>query len=149
MNTEITNNLNNEREIRTIIDLYANYADTKQTDKQVALFADDYKIEIYYDSTSDTPIQTIIGKENLKQLFIDSLSPFPKTMHFNGQSLIDINSDTEAEGIVYCRAYHYSKIDDTEKLMIAPIRYEDIYKKIDNKWYFLNRKLKVQWIENR
>ncbi len=135
--------------IRNIIDLYANYADTKQTDKQVALFADDYRIEIYYDSTSETPTQTVEGKDNLKQLFIDSLSPFPKTMHFNGQSLITIENETEATGIVYCRAYHYSKEGDTEKLMIAPIRYEDKYKLVDDNWVFAERKLKVQWVENR
>ena len=135
--------------IRNIIDLYANYADTKQTDKQVALFADDYKVEIYYDSTSETPTQTVEGKDNLKQLFIDSLSPFPKTMHFNGQSLITIENETEATGIVYCRAYHYSKEGDTEKLMIAPIRYEDKYKLVDDNWVFAERKLKVQWVENR
>lgn len=135
--------------IRTIIYLYANYADTKQTDKQVALFADDYKLAIYYDSTSDTPTQVVEGKDNLKKLFIDSLSPFPKTMHFNGESLITIENETEATGIVYCRAYHYSKDGDIEKLMIAPIRYEDKYVKIDKNWFFLERKLKVQWVENR
>ncbi len=141
--------MSNKKQIRTIIDLYANYADTKQTDQQVALFADDFTLEIYYDSTSDTPTQVVEGKENLKQLFIASLSPFPKTMHFNGQSLITMLNENEAEGIVYCRAYHYSKDGDTEKLMIAPIRYEDTYKKVDGQWLFAKRKLKVQWVENR
>lgn len=145
MNTNTTD----QEAIRTIIDLYANYADTKQTDKQVALFSDDYRLETYYDSTSETPSQIIEVKDNLKQLFLDSLSPFPKTMHFNGQSIITLKSDTEAEGILYCRAYHYSKEGDTEKLMIAPIRYEDKYKKVDGKWLFAERKLKVQWMENR
>ena len=141
--------MSNKKQIRTIIDLYANYADTKETDKQVALFADDFTLEIYYDSTSETPTQTVEGKENLKQLITASLSPFPKTMHFNGQSLITMVNENEAEGIVYCRAYHYSKDGDTEKLMIAPIRYEDIYKKVDGQWLFAKRKLKVQWVENR
>ncbi|WP_020560102.1 nuclear transport factor 2 family protein [Thiofilum flexile] len=145
----LLNQLHDEKEIRTIIDLYANYADTKQTDKQVALFSDDCKVKIYYDSTSDIPTQVIEEKESLKQLIIASLSPFPKTMHFNGQSIINMVSDTEATGIVYCRAYHYSKEGDTEKLMIAPIRYEDQYKKSEGRWYFAERKLIVQWIENR
>jgi len=149
MKTEIINNLNAEKEIRLLIDLYANYADTKQTDKQVALFTDNYKVEIYYDSTAATPTQTVEGKENLKQLFINSLSPFLKTMHFNGQSIIKITSETTATAIVYCRAYHYSKEGETEKLMIAPIRYEDKFENINDQWYFSERKLKVQWTENR
>lgn len=135
--------------IREIVDNYAFCADTKEADKQVALFADDYKLEVFYDSTSPTPTQTVLGKDNLKQLFLDSLSPFAKTMHFNGQSNVTFKSETEAEGIVYCRAYHYNNINNEEKLMIATIKYLDQYKKLDDKWFFAERKLLVQWTENK
>lgn len=149
MSIDKVNGMLEEKQIRTIIDLYANYADTKQTDKQIALFSDDFQLEIYYDSTSDIPTQTINDKENLKQVVSASLSPFPKTMHFNGQSIINFLSENEAEGIVYCRAYHYSKDGEAEKLMIAPIIYEDNYKKVGEQRLFTKRELKVQWIENR
>lgn len=135
--------------IRELVDSYAFFADAKDTDHQVALFTDDYKLEVFYDSTSPTPTQTIVEKSNLKQLFLDSLSPFAKTMHFNGQASVSFNSETEAEGIVYCRAFHYNNIDNVEKLMIATIKYLDKYKKIDNKWFFAERKLLVQWMENK
>ncbi|MDO5614698.1 MAG: nuclear transport factor 2 family protein [Cruoricaptor ignavus] len=148
MNPQILEQLNDKTAIRELIDLYANYADTKQTEKQAALFTDDYTVALYYDSTSETPTQTVTGKDNLKQLFIDNLSPFPKTMHLNGQSIITLDDET-ASGIVYCRAYHQSIADGKEQFMIAAIRYEDEYRKANGKWYFQSRKLLVQWIENR
>jgi len=140
--------MENRLAIRELVDNYAFFADAKETDKQVALFADDYKLEVYYDSTSQIPTQTIQWKDNLKQLFVDSLSPFSKTMHFNGQSSVTFISDTEAEGIVYCRAFHYNNTDNQEKLMVASIKYEDKYKKSEDQWYFAERKLLVQWMEN-
>jgi hypothetical protein len=39
--------------------------------------------------------------------------------------------------------------DGVQKLMIAGIRYDDIMVKQDGKWLFVERKLKVSWIENR
>lgn len=149
MNEEKVNQLISERAIREIVDLYANHADTKQTDLQVSLFSDDYVLEVYYDSTSETPTQTITGKDNLKQLFLESLSPFSKTMHFNGQSIIELKNENEAEGTVYCRAYHQNTQNGTEQFMIAVIKYLDKYVRINEKWFFSERKLKVQWVENR
>ncbi len=158
MNFKNQNNMNTEEKItaienqfsiRELVDNYAFFADAKETDKQVALFADDYKLEVYYDSTSQIPTQTIHGKDNLKQLFVDSLSPFSKTMHFNGQSSVTFVSETEAEGLVYCRAFHYNNTNNQETLMVAAIKYLDKYKKNDDKWYFAERKLLVQWMENK
>lgn len=137
----------NRFSIRELVDNYAFFADIKETDNQVALFANDYKLEVFYDST--TPTQTVVGKDNLKQLFLDSLTPFAKTMHFNGQASVVFKSETEAEGIVYCRAFHYNNIDNVEKLMIATIKYLDKYKKLEDKWFFAERKLLVQWMENK
>jgi ketosteroid isomerase-like protein len=139
-----------ENEIRKIIDLYGNYADTKENEKQAALFTNDFTVEIYFDPTTDTPSQKVQGKENLKKLFADNLNPFIRTVHFNAQNIVTIKNENEAEGIVYCRAYHLSKEnDDTDKFMIAAIRYLDQYRKEEGKWYFSERKLMVQWIENR
>lgn len=149
MNEKILNELADKSAIRRIIDLYANYADTKELDKQVALFSDDCCVETCFDPASETPSQVIKGKVNLKNLIHETLSSFAKTMHFNGQSIIELKNENEAEGIVYCRAYHQSKQNEVEKYMIAPIRYLDKYKKVDGNWYFFERKLLVQWRENR
>jgi len=145
----MNNQVLDEKQIRKVIDLYAVYADEKETIRQVALFTDNYNFEVFYDSTSIEPTQSLSGKENLFQLFTESLSPFNKTMHFNGQSIIEFKSENEANGVLYCRAYHYNNIENTEKIMVAIIKYKDKFQKIDNEWYFSERKLYVQWIENR
>ena len=71
------------------------------------------------------------------------------TMHFNGQStVLQLNADT-ATGIAYCIAHHQTITDGVQKLMIANIRYHDSFVKQDGKWLFSERRLMVDWIENR
>jgi uncharacterized protein YneR len=69
-------------------------------------------------------------------------------MHFNGQSTAEPDGD-HASGVAYCLAHHV-KVDGSERsLMIAAIRYLDAYVKHDGIWYFSQRKLMVDWTENR
>ncbi|MCZ4244283.1 nuclear transport factor 2 family protein [Pedobacter punctiformis] len=59
-----------------------------------------------------------------------------------------MNGD-KATGIAYCMAHHLTMEDGKQKLMIAAIRYHDTFVKQNGKWLFAERKLLVDWIENR
>ena len=79
----------------------------------------------------------------------DNLNTYRTTMHFNGQStVLQLNDDT-ARGITYCIAHHQTIKDGTQKLMIANIKYHDSFVKQNGKWLFAERKLMVDWVENR
>lgn len=133
--------------IRKLVDSYAYCADTRNAQGQMSLFTEDTRFEVYYDPKSDTPSQVITNREDLFPVF-DNLNTYDTTMHFNGQSTVTIAND-HATGITYCMAHHLTKEEGVQKFMVAAIRYYDQFVKQDEKWLFSERKLLVDWIENR
>lgn len=133
--------------IRELIDQYAFCADTRDTKGQMALFTEDTNFEVYYDPKSETPSQVITKREDLLPVF-NNLNTYKSTMHFNGQSTVKLDGD-KATGITYCMAHHLTIEEHKQKLMIAAIRYHDNFIKQNDKWLFAERKLLVDWIENR
>ena len=133
--------------IRQLVDDYAYCADTRDAQGQMALFTEDTHFVVYMDAKSDTPSQVINKRADLFPVF-DNLNAYKATMHFNGQSSVKLNGD-KATGIAYCMAHHLTIEDEKQKLMIAAIRYHDIFVRQNGKWHFAERKLLVDWIENR
>ena len=133
--------------IRELVDRYAYCADTRDAQGQMDLFTEDTNFEVYYDPKSGVPSQVVSSKADLFPVF-DNLNSYNATMHFNGQSTIKLNGE-KATGIAYCMAHHLTLEDSQQKFMVAAIRYEDKFVKQDGKWLFAERKLLVDWIENR
>jgi hypothetical protein len=133
--------------IRELIDQYAFCADTRDAEGQMALFTDYTTFIVFMDAKAAEPTQVIGKRADLFPVF-DNLNTYRATMHFNGQSKVQLNGDT-ATGITYCIAHHQTIKVGVQKLMIAYIRYEDNFVKQNDKWLFAERKLLVDWIENR
>ena len=133
--------------IRELIDRYAFCADTRDAKAQAALFTENTKFIVYMDSKSSVPTQEINNRKDLAPVF-EALKAYDTTMHFNGQSAIKING-SKATGLTYCIAHHLNVEDGKQKFMIAAIRYIDTFEKLDNSWYFSERQLLVDWIENK
>lgn len=133
--------------IRELVDSYAYCADTRDAQGQMALFTEDTNFEVYYDPKSETPSQVVSSRADLFPVF-DNLNTYKTTMHFNGQNTVKLNGD-KATGIAYCMAHHLTIEDGKQKLMVAAIRYHDSFVRQNDKWLFAERKLLVDWIENR
>ncbi|WP_035353323.1 nuclear transport factor 2 family protein [Edaphobacter aggregans] len=133
--------------IRELVDAYAHCADRRDAKGQMALFTSDTHFVVYMDSKSDTPSRELHGRESLAPVF-DNLNTYKATMHFNGQSTVQLNGDS-ATGVSYCLAHHVTEQDGKRGLMIASIRYLDTFVKQEGAWYFSERKLLVDWIETR
>jgi hypothetical protein len=133
--------------IRELIDAYSFCADTRNIQGHMALFTKDTNFEVYMDEKIATPTQVVTGRKDLFPVF-DDLNQYFSTMHFNGQSTINVDGD-HATATTYCRAYHLKVPNGVQQLMIAGIRYYDTMVKQDGSWLFAERKLKVCWIENR
>jgi hypothetical protein len=56
---------------------------------------------------------------------------------------------TEQTGESYCIAHHLFTDDGERKLMVAHLRYDDVFVEIDGAWMFAERKLYVDWTETR
>jgi hypothetical protein len=134
--------------IRELIEAYAHCADRRDAKGQMALFTADTHFVVYMDSRNPTPSQELHSREALAPVFAD-LNQYDATTHFLGQSTIFTLTDDRATGEVYCLAHHVTADGGKRHLMIAAIRYLDTFVKIDGAWLFAERRLYVDWIEER
>jgi hypothetical protein len=95
-----------------------------------------------------TPSQELHSREALAPVF-DDLNKYVATMHFVGQSTILTLTDHHATGETYTLAHHLTAVGDSRSLMIAALRYADTFVKTDGTWLFAERRLYVDWIEQR
>ena len=134
--------------IRELVDAYAHCADRRDARGQMALFTEDTSFLVFMDPASAEPAQELHGRESLAPVF-DDLNRYVATMHFNGQSTVALDGD-RATGESYCLAHHLSVADDGQRtLMVASIRYLDVFAKQGGQWFFAERRLMVNWIDTR
>jgi len=146
--TEITPTEQADRlAIRELVDAYAHCADRRDAEGQKALFRDDTHFVVYMGGPGSEPTQALDGRESLTPVF-DDLNRYRATMHFNGQSTIELDGD-RATGESYCIAHHLFTEDGERKLMVAWLRYGDTFVKVDDGWLFAERNLYVDWTETR
>jgi hypothetical protein len=65
----------------------------------------------------------------------DAVKRYRATMHFNGQSTITLSGD-RATGESYCIAHHLFTDGGERKLMVAWLRYDDTFVRINEGWRF-------------
>lgn len=146
--TEITPTEQADRlAIRELVDAYAHCADRRDADGQKSLFTEDTHFVVYMGGQGSEPTQVLDGREALTPVF-DDLNRYQATMHFNGQSTVALDGD-RASGESYCIAHHLFTDDGERKLMIAWLRYADVFVKVDGDWLFAERNLYVDWTETR
>jgi ketosteroid isomerase-like protein len=134
--------------IRELVDAYAHCADRRDAKGQMALFTEDTRFLVFMDYGSGQPTQELHGRESLAPVF-DNLNTYAVTMHFNGQSTIELDGD-RATGESYCLAHHLTVAQDgTRTMMVASIRYLDEFVKQHGQWLFAERRLMVNWTETR
>ena len=77
------------------------------------------------------------------------MSLFTGDTHFVGQITILTLSDDRATGTAYCLAHHLTVDGPKRRLMIAALRYADTFVKTGGEWLFSERRLYVDWMEER
>ncbi|MFE3260380.1 nuclear transport factor 2 family protein [Nocardia sp. NPDC059091] len=134
--------------IRELIDAYAHYADRRDAKGQMALFTEDTHFVVFMDARSPEPSHELHGRASLAPVF-DALNAYAATMHFNGQSTVDLSGE-RATGVTYCMAQHLTENEDGSRtIMTAWIRYLDTMIKQDGVWLFAERNLMVDWTDTR
>ena len=94
------------------------------------------------------PSQELHSLETLAPVFAD-LNKYDATTHFVGQSTILTLTGDRATGEAYTLAHHLTVDGARRSLMIAALRYGDTFVKTDGAWLFSERKLYVDWTEER
>jgi hypothetical protein len=134
--------------IRELVEAYAHSADRRDSKGQMSLFTPDTHFVVYMEAKNPTPSQELHSREALAPVFAD-LNKYAATMHFVGQSTIFSLTGDRAAGEAYTLAHHLTIDGGKRRLMIAALRYEDQFVKIDGAWLFAERQLYVDWIEER
>jgi ketosteroid isomerase-like protein len=134
--------------IRELVESYARCADRRDAKGQMALFTSDTHFVVYMNAKDPTPTQEVHSREELAPVFAD-LNRYSATMHFLGQTTILTLTNERATGETYCMPHHLTIDGKTRRLMVAALRYTDTFVKMDGAWLFAERKLYVDWLEQR
>ena len=134
--------------IRELIEAYAHCADRRDAKGQMSLFTADTNFVVYMNAKDPTPSQELRSREALTPVFAD-LNKYDATTHFVGQSTILTLTSDRATGEAYCLAHHVMLDGGKRRLMVASLRYLDTFVKIDGAWLFAERRLYVDWLEER
>jgi hypothetical protein len=133
--------------IRELFGAYAHCADRRDAEGQKALFTQDTRFAVYMDGQGSEPTYVLEGREALTPVFAD-LNRYEVTTHFNGQSTVTLDGD-RATGESYTIAHHLFTENSVRKIMIASLRYLDVFAREDGRWYFAERDLILDWSETR
>jgi hypothetical protein len=134
--------------IRELVEAYAHCADRRDAKGQMALFTLDTHFVVFMNVKDPKPSMELHSREALAPVFAD-LNKYAATTHFVGQSTIFTLTADQATGEAYTLAHHVTIDGEKRRLMLASLRYDDTFVKIDGAWLFAERKLYVDWMEER
>jgi len=134
--------------IREFVEAYGHCADRRDAKGQMSLFTADAHFVVYMDAKDPKPSMDLHAREALAPVFAD-LNQYAATMHFLGQTTILTLAGDRGTGETYCMPHHLTIKDGSRSLMIAALRYDDIFVKTGVAWLFAERKLYVDWTEVR
>ncbi|SRR6266851_3066692 len=134
--------------IRELIEGYAHCADRRDAKGQMSLFTADTHFVVYMNAKDPTPSQELHSRETLAPVFAE-LNKYDATTHFLGQSTIFTLTGDRGTGETYCLAHHVAADGGSRRLTVASLRYLDRFVKMDGVWLFAERRLYVDWLEER
>ena len=136
------------RAIRELVEAYAHCADRRDAQGQMSLFTEDTHFLVFMNAKDPKPSQDLHSRQALAPVFAE-LNKYDATTHFLGQSTIFMLTADRATGEAYCLAHHVSVDGGKRRLMVASLRYLDTFLKADGAWLFAERRLYVDWLEER
>jgi hypothetical protein len=134
--------------IRELVEAYAHCADRRDAQGQMSLFTTDTHFVVYMSAKDPTPSQELNSREELAPAFAD-LNKYDATTHFVGRSTIITLTNERATGEAYCLARHVTVDGEKRRLIVASLRYQDTFVKMDGARLFAERLLYVDWLEER
>jgi hypothetical protein len=114
----------------------------------MALFTADTHFVVYMDTKDPKPSQELHSREELAPVFAE-LNQYQATTHFVGQSTVFTLTRDRATGEAYCLAHHVTVNAGKRRMMVASLRYNDTFVKLDGAWLFAERLLYVDWVDER
>ena len=131
-------------EIRRLVESYAGYADARKADELAGLFAEDGELVVWLEPTTQEP-SVRRGRPAIAEA-IRFLNRFRHTQHLIANSVIEIDpSAATAHAETQCTAHHLTVDGADASDWTVYLRYSDDFARIDERWYFARRELRVMW----
>lgn len=111
-------------EIRQLASRYALYMDSRDVDALVELFVPDVQVG-----------RDRFGRDALRADFDAQLRQVGTTILFVGNHVIDLEEDSRARGVVYCKG----EIHLGDRFIRQAIQYRDTYERREGSWLFVRR----------
>mgnify|MGYP004703748793 CR=1 FL=1 len=119
--------------LKEVVDLFSNYSDTKENEKQVQLFTPDGQVNIINDGQVTF---TLNGRQEILKAFSSSMDAYSAVFHMSGQQTVDFIDANHATGIAYNYVTLVKMNEQGQKVTTNEgVRYQDKYEKIDGQWY--------------
>lgn len=130
-------------ELKELVDLFSNYSDTKENDKQVKLFTEDGKVIIINDEKITFTLQ---GREEIFEAFSSSMEDYKSVFHMSGQQTVEFVDENHANGTAYNLVVLVKENEDGSLMTTQEgVRYEDNYEKVNDKWLIAERNSHFNW----
>jgi hypothetical protein len=133
--------------LRHLVETYAHCVDRRDAALLDSLFVDDAELMIFDDTAATEPSRTLRGRDELARI-TRSVQRYVATTHFVGNHLVELEGDT-ATGETYCLAHHIYDDGSERRVLLWSIRYLDRYVRDKGTWRFAQRRLLVDWQDDR
>ncbi|MTE14410.1 nuclear transport factor 2 family protein [Nocardia aurantiaca] len=131
--------------LRELIERYASYADRRRDADIAELFTEDGTLVI--ERGGEQPTSTMRGRAEIEAA-MKPLDRYRVTQHVVANQLLDFSGDT-VRGETYCTASHVYDDANGPRVLVMHIRYADTFAHESGKWRFRQRRLLVDWTEDR
>jgi hypothetical protein len=140
----VINTIVDSWEIRQLVERYAAAADRGDGATASQLFVEDGEFAMWLDPESPDPTSTRRGRAEIAGS-IDRIRDYSHTHHTIGSHVVEIAED-RATGEARCEAHHLIGAPPNVKDHVMFAYYLDEYVKVDGRWFFKRRELRVNWI---
>jgi ketosteroid isomerase-like protein len=141
--TESLDPTGDQWEIRQLVERYAAAADRADGETAAALFTEDGEFAVWLDPTRDES-RSMRGHAEIAAA-VSSVSSYRATHHTIASCVASIDGD-RASGETRCVAHHVETAGSDFRDRVLYIRYGEAFARVDGRWRFTRRELRVQWV---
>ena len=123
------------KELKALVDSYANESDRNNQDYYVNVFTEDCHVRVYFNN------QLGMDLKNVKDLIkaYKGFGAAKESFHMNGQQYVEFQDSQHATGTCYALAHLVNEKNGKDVLAVHGVRYYDKYVKKDGKWKIAER----------
>ena len=127
--------LNARKELKALVDSYANESDRNNQDYYINVFTEDCHVRVYFNNKLGMDLKNV---QDLIKAY-KSFGAAKESFHMNGQQYVEFQDSEHATGTCYALAHLVNEKDGNDILTVHGVRYYDKYVKKDGKWKIAER----------